>query len=310
MSSRLFIGFDGGATKTACVALDSGKKVVAEGVGKPANFQVIGVGQASKNILEVAESILKKLNAGFSQIEAMHMGLAGAGRKSDAEKMRKGFMDLLAAKQYPVPKIQVESDAVAALEGAFGGSPGMILIGGTGSILFAKEEDGTIERVGGWGRYIGDEGSGYALGRDCLNAIAKEFDGRGRKTTMTQLLKARSNIDGPESLISAVYQNNFDIASAASIVIDAAEKGDDVALEIISSNSDDLIRHISAMFKRNTKHLPLVLIGSILSSVNIYSRNFRKKVFETFPDIEIREPEFSPAKGAALLAYKLGEIKE
>ncbi|MFZ1080328.1 MAG: BadF/BadG/BcrA/BcrD ATPase family protein, partial [Candidatus Kryptoniota bacterium] len=185
---QYFLGFDGGATKISAVTLNLEKEVVAEEVGKPANFQIMGIEQASINILEVTESILGKLNADFSQVKAMYLGLAGTGRKSDAEKMLNGFVNLLVVKKYPVPKIQVGSDAIAALEGAFGGKAGMIFIGGTGSILFAKEADGEMQRVGGWGRFIGDEGSGYALGRSCLTAIAKEFDGRGKKTNLTHLL--------------------------------------------------------------------------------------------------------------------------
>lgn len=274
---QYFLGFDGGATKISAVTLNLEKEVVAEEVGKPANFQIMGIEQASINILEVTESILGKLNADFSQVKAMYLGLAGTGRKSDAEKMLNGFVNLLVVKKYPVPKIQVGSDAIAALEGAFGGKAGMIFIGGTGSILFAKEADGEMQRVGGWGRFIGDEGSGYALGRSCLTAIAKEFDGRGKKTNLTHLLGDKKNIYSPESLISAVYQNNFDVASAAPIVIEAAEKGDEVALEIVMVNTDELMLHISAMLKKLKKPLPLVLVGSILSSDNIFLGFFGKR---------------------------------
>jgi N-acetylglucosamine kinase-like BadF-type ATPase len=305
MSQSLFLGFDGGATKTKGVALNPEKQIIAEGAGKSANFQIIGVEQASRNIVSVIELILKKVSADFSQIKTMYLGLAGAGRKDDAEKMRDGFIDFLEKKKYPVPKVQVESDAIAALEGAFGGKPGMILIGGTGSVLFAKEDSGEIHRVGGWGRSIGDEGSGYALGRSCLTAVAKEFDGRGKKTMMTRLLKEKKNIDSPQSLIAEVYQKNFDISSAAPIVIEAAEKEDGVALEIVMANADELIKHICAMLNKLKMPLPLVLIGSILSADNILSQSFRKKMVDKFPEMTIQNPEFPPAVGAALLAFKM-----
>ncbi|MFZ1080766.1 MAG: BadF/BadG/BcrA/BcrD ATPase family protein, partial [Candidatus Kryptoniota bacterium] len=107
---------------------------------------------------------------------------------------------------------------------------------------------------------------------------------------------------------SAVYQNNFDVASAAPIVIEAAEKGDEVALEIVMVNTDELMLHISAMLKKLKKPLPLVLVGSILSSDNIFSRVFRKKIENSFPELKIQDPEFPPAVGAALLAFKMGEM--
>lgn len=308
MNISIYLGFDGGASKTNVIALDSGRNVVAEATGKPANFQVTGIDQTSSNLLDATESILKKLNADFSRIGAVCFALAGAGRKNDAEKVRRSFVSVLGGKKYPIPQIRVESDAVAALEGAFGGGPGMIFIGGTGSILFAKDADGKIYRVGGWGRYIGDEGSGYALGRSCLSAIAKEFDGRGKITAMTQMLREKMKLDNPECLIEEVYQDNFDISSAATIVTEAAGRNDEVALAIVYKNIDDLAQHVSAMLGKLSRPLPLVLIGSLLSTDNFFSRSFRRKMEEKFPQIEIREPLFSPAMGAALLAFGSGHL--
>ncbi len=290
MDLQLYFGFDGGATKTNVVALNSQKEVVAEASGKPANFQIIGSKQASLNIFELTELLLEKIGADFSQIKTMYLALAGAGRKDDSRKMLGSFVNLLDSKRYPIPKVQVESDATAALEGSFGGKPGMILISGTGSILFAKDDENKVYRVGGWGRFIGDEGSGYAIGRSCLAAAARHFDGRGKETLMTRLLCEKMMIDDPESLVGAVYQNNFDIASAASVVIEAAGKNDGVALEIVTENVDELIQHVIAMLKKLRRPLPLVLIGSIISSDNGFSSSFRNGMKEKFPEIEIRVP--------------------
>ncbi len=82
----------------------------------------------------------------------------------------------------PIKKFVVESDARVALEGAFSGNPGSILIAGTGSIMFGKDSKGNIHRVGGFGRILGDEGSGFHIARSGLTAVAKQFDGRGERT--------------------------------------------------------------------------------------------------------------------------------
>lgn len=308
MTDSLFLGFDGGATKTAGTAIDRQKEVVAEAVGNAGNFQVIGVNKASENILDVTEAILKKADAKFSQIKSMYLGLAGAGRPDDADRMHNGFVELLNKRNHSTPKVQIGSDAIAALEGAFAGKPGMILISGTGSILFAKDEVGRIHRTGGWGRFIGDEGSGYALGRACLSAVARDFDGRGKKTLMTRLLKEEKKIDDPQSLIAKIYQENFDIASAAPIVIEAAEKGDEVAIGVIADNANQLVDHVCAMIDKLGKMLPLVLSGSILSIENILSRRLQETIKRDFPGIKIQIPQFSPSVGAALLALKAGGI--
>ncbi len=308
-SDSLFLGFDGGATKTAGAALNSEKKLVAEAAGAAANFQIIGVEKASENILIITESILKKANADFPRIHAMFLGLTGAGRPDDAKRMRDGFIEFLDKRNLPVPKVQVGSDAIAALEGAFTGKPGMILISGTGSILFAKNGTETIHRVGGWGRFIGDEGSGYAIGKACLTAIAKEFDGRGKKTMMSQLLKEKKTISDPQSLIVEIYQKNFDIAAAAPIAIEAAEKGDEAALEIMTESAAQLAEHVGAIVNKLKEPLPLAFIGSILTTKNILSQKLRNIIEKNFPEIKIQEAESSPAVGAALLAFKIEEVK-
>ncbi|HEY9166535.1 MAG TPA: BadF/BadG/BcrA/BcrD ATPase family protein [Candidatus Kryptonia bacterium] len=305
-ADKFYVGIDGGATKVKAVAIDSEKNVVAEVTGGAANFQIIGADAAVTNIHFVVESITKRLKSDFSNVAAICMGLAGAGRKDDSEKIRAHYVGLLRKKQLPVPKVFVESDAMAALEGAFGGKPGMILISGTGSILFAKEKDDVLHRVGGWGRFIGDEGSGYSLGRGALTAVVRELDGRGDKTMMTDLLRSRFKIDGAQTLITELYQNNLDVASVAPIVIEAAANGDAAAIEVIDWNVKELIQHVDAMLAKLKKVLPLALIGGVLSSDNSFSRTFRKQMADKFPDVRIQEPEFSPAVGAALIAYRLG----
>ncbi len=305
MTESLFLGFDGGATKTTGVAIDSSRNVVAEETGGPSNFQIIGTEKASENIVATAELILTKAGADFSRIKTVYLGLTGAGRIGDADRMRDGFIGYLVKRHYPVPVIQIGSDAIAALEGAFSGRPGMILISGTGSILFAKDDDERIHRVGGWGRLIGDEGSGYAIGRACLAAVSREMDGRGRKTLMSSLLKERKLIENQRTMIAAVYQDNLDIASLATIVIEAAEREDEAALEIVANAVRELTSHVRAALPKLNKAVPLALIGSVLSTDNFLSRNVKQLIKTEFPQISIQKPDHPPALGAALLALKI-----
>ena len=309
MNDSLYLGFDGGATKTAGVALNFEKETLAESVGEAANFQIIGVERASEHILQVTENLLKTIGADFSLIRSMFLGLAGAGRPDDANRMRGAFLDLLNKRSLPIPYVGVGSDAIAALEGAFRGKPGMILISGTGSILFAKDSTKAIHRIGGWGRFIGDEGSGYAIGRACLVAVARAFDGRGEPTMMTQLLKENKNIADLQSMVVEVYQKNFDIASAAPIALEAAESGDGTAIGIITKGARQLSDHIRAVVNKIEEPLPLVLIGSILTKSNPLSRKFLQIIAEDFPEIRVQPAESSPAVGAALLAIKIEEAK-
>lgn len=304
MDKSIFLGFDGGATKTTGIAMDPGRNVFAEETGGPANFQIIGTEKASESIFSVTEALLKKAGTSSRHVKVMYLGLTGAGRIADADRMRDAFIEFLRNKGFPVPDVRIGSDAIAALEGAFAGRPGMILISGTGSILFAKDEDEKIHRVGGWGRYIGDEGSGYALGRACLSAIAKEFDGRGRKTSMSRLLKEARGIDTSQALISEIYRNKLEIASLAPLVIQAAGDGDEIAAHIVAHAANELSDHVRGILPKLKTTVPIVLAGSILSTDNSLSRKVRQLIQENFPNLTIQDAEHSPAFGAALLAIK------
>ncbi|VAX17346.1 N-acetylglucosamine kinase of eukaryotic type, partial [hydrothermal vent metagenome] len=202
----------------------------------------------------------------------------------------------------PIKKFVVESDARIALEGAFSGKPGSILIAGTGSIMFGKDSRGNIHRVGGFGRILGDEGSGFHIGRSGLTAVAKQFDGRGETTKLMTLLKEKFNIANSKELILAVYKNNFDIPTVAPLVIQAAEDGDLVCKKIIQTEVDELLLHIKSMKRLlNEEELKISLIGGTITTNNFYARLFKKKV-NNIDRVKISEPELEPAVGAALLA--------
>ncbi len=304
MSESLYLGFDGGATKTTGTAIDINRNVIAEETGGPSNFLLIGTDEAASNIINLTESILRTTNRDFADIKVVFLGLTGAGRATDARRMKEAFVFFLRRRLYPVPEVCVGSDADAALEGAFAGDPGLVLISGTGSILFAKDNAGNVHRVGGWGRLIGDEGSGYTLGRSCLSAIAKEFDGRGQKTSMSGYLRDRYAVDTPDSLIAEVYRNGLDIASLAPVVMRAADEGDEVAVGIATAAAAELAEHIRAVLPALGGDIPVVLSGSVLSTDNFISKKLRSLLAETLPGIVVQEPEFPPSFGAALLALK------
>src|SRR5512132_4032371 len=106
----------------------------------------------------------------------------------DRETERTRGLEILTRHAPPGAKLLVTHDAIAAL---YAGNPtgcGVVLIAGTGSIAYGRNEEGEEDRAGGWGYLIGDEGSGVWCGLEALRAIAPAVDGRGAPTRMTELL--------------------------------------------------------------------------------------------------------------------------
>lgn len=305
---KYLIGMDGGGTKTKCVLTDINLKPVYETTGGPSNFLVIGAETVSETILNLINDCTLSQNILSDDIQAIVLGTTGGGRRSDAEVLESQIIKDAAQKSIALNKFRVESDARIALEGAFTGKAGSILIAGTGSIMFGKDNEGKIHRVGGFGRYIGDEGSGYRIGRIGLNAVARYFDGRAKQTKIAELLEQEFSISSAEELITEVYRNNFNIASMAPLVFDAAESGDKIAQRILEDEADELLLHISAMkTKLNVELLKVSLVGSILKTPNYFSYLFNEKVVRRYNDVKIMEAEHSPEFGAALMAKELSK---
>ncbi len=297
-----YIGLDGGGTKTKCVVVDEKMNILSEHIGGPSNFLVFGLSEVTESLLNLISDSVKQADIDISEIDSILLGTAGAGRREDAERLEKSFIQRAGELNLTIKKFVVESDARIALEGAFSGKPGSILIAGTGSIMFGKDSEGNIHRVGGFGRIFGDEGSGFHIGRSGLTAVAKQLDGRGESTRLSLLLKDKFNITTSKELILAVYKNNFDIATIAPLVIQAADVGDAICINIIQNEVDELLLHIESMKKLITEdELKISLIGGTITTDNLYAKLFKEKA-NNIEGVIISEPELEPAVGAALMA--------
>jgi N-acetylglucosamine kinase-like BadF-type ATPase len=303
---RYVVGMDGGGTKTAAVIADLAGNVLWNTVGGPANFQVIGVETSANTVLDMITQCCQRVGCKYESVASVVLGFTGAGRPSDQNRMRDGVLAVAGERQVALKDVIVNSDARIALEGAFRGNPGMILIAGTGSILFGKDAEDNIHRVGGWGRFIGDEGSGYDIGRRGLGAVTKHLDGRGDVTILTTLVADRFGLKDQPTIIAEVYKNNFDIASVALLVLEAADQQDSVCAEIVSRAVDELLLHIRTMLGKIdfSGAAKLAFVGSVLTHDNILSRMLRNEIHLQTPRVNLQEPECTPAYGAVLMALK------
>ena len=303
---KYLIGIDGGGTKTDCAIADLGGQIIHQSAGKPSNFLVIGVEEAVENLFALIEENLFALEGDFSEVKQIVIGVAGAGREEDAMILEKGFLDYADQEGIHFKGVKVLSDAHIALEGAFPNSAGCILIAGTGSILFGKDESGNIHRVGGFGRLIGDEGSGYSIGRKALNAVSKVTDGRGEETLISELLDAKMNSDASKNIINKVYKEKLDVASIAKIVIEAAEESDPIAEDILDEEADELILHIRSLINKiHTDKLNVAFSGSLIDNKNYYSDLLKRKIKSTLTNVRVIQPAFPPVSGAILFAKKI-----
>ncbi|MAT59364.1 MAG: hypothetical protein CMF23_15435 [Ignavibacteriae bacterium] len=302
---KYFIGLDGGGTKTKCILTDENYNSIYECTGGPSNFLMLGTEKVSETIFNLINEAITNSKINEDDLEAVLIGTTGAGRVNDANSLKETFLNYSHQKNLKLKNFFVESDARIALEGAFSGKPGSILIAGTGSIMFGKDKNGVIHRVGGCGRFIGDEGSGFMIGRKGLIAVSKHLDGRGNPTLLTDFLRSEFNIDDLPTLITKIYKENFDIASVTPFVIKAAEENDIACLKILEEESDELTLHVKAihnLLKEET--LKLSLIGSTITTENLYAKMFQEKIND-LGNVKLQDPDYPPAIGAVIMAKNL-----
>jgi N-acetylglucosamine kinase-like BadF-type ATPase len=298
---KYFIGIDGGGTKTDCIITDKNYNQLYSLKGGPLNLLSSSSSESSRTIIQLINSCLSKLNITLAHLDCIGIGAAGAGRMEDSEKLEINLKALLP----PSINLKVTTDAEAALEGAFNGKPGCILISGTGSIIWGKDQNGIIHRCGGFGKILGDEGSGYMLGQKGLVAAAKEFDGRGIKSLITGSLKDKYQIQSVQDIINAVYKNDLDISGVAPLVLASAGNNDKVALRIIDEETEELLNLISCMIKKLKKeNIEISFAGRLISTINVFSITLKNKLAASYKMIKIKEPEYPPAIGALLIAQK------
>jgi N-acetylglucosamine kinase-like BadF-type ATPase len=304
------VGIDGGGTKTLGVLADLDGRIVRSYAGGTSNVQLLGYEGAAREVLKVIRNCCCRAGVTIRDVNSVVVGLAGAGREADRKHTERAMRGLARRQRIPLGDFRVESDARVALEGALDGTPGVVIISGTGSIGLAKNARGRVFRVGGWGRVIGDEASGYAIGRRALSAIAKSIDGRGEPTLLKTMASRTFGLSSPERIVRKVYQRNLDIANLAPLVLRAADKGDRVSRKILDEATHDLLDHLRVLVKkikpsgepRRGGKIRVVLLGGLLQNANYLSKKLKKKIQSEFPAIRIEGAIKSPAGGAILLA--------
>jgi len=311
MARRQFVvGMDGGATKTAAMLSDLAGQVLAEETGGPSNPQVVGAEKSADVIVDLLEKLCSKAKCETNEVLFTVAGLAGAGREGDKERVRSAVVAEAKKRKVAIGQVGIESDGRISLEGAFKGRPGIILIAGTGSFSLAKDHKGGIHRAGGWGRVVGDEGSGYVIGRDGLNAVAKHLDGRSKATILTKLVDERLGLSSQEKIINGVYRENFDVARVAPLVIEAAEGKDTECARILNKATFELFEHVRTLVNkieessRARSKISLSFVGSLISNDNIYRKILTHKITFSLPQVNVIAPEAPPAYGAVLLSIQ------
>ncbi len=292
---RLYLGLDVGGTKTAlCAALHPGGGITrTQGAG--ANLQRRGPDGTAATL---ATLIHEAAEAASAPLAAVCLGVAGAGRPED----RDALTDALRRHLPPDVVVDVRPDSEIALEAAFDGGSGLLVIAGTGSIVLARTRTGAFARSGGWGYLLGDQGGGYQLGLQALQAVADQFDG-GPATALTPAVAQAFGLTSPEALIRAVYRDGFALQQVAPLVLEAAAS-DAVAAAILQRNVEALAQRVAWLVERTGDVHPRLALYGGLTQAPAYRARLLPALARVVPGWPIQDATTTPAEAALRLALR------
>jgi len=295
------LGIDAGGTKTTALLADADGRIVGEGRAGGANLQAHGELEVEKVLHSVIDLALGERPVAPA---AVCLGLAGVDREGDGRVIR----DIMKRLGFRAHTLIVNDALIALVAGNGGLGPGIVLVSGTGSIAYGVNRRGGAARAGGWGSSLGDEGSGYWIGRRVLAAVVRDADGRGPQTALTSMVLARFGLSRPEQLVAAIYDDvtgRSAIASLGPTVEQARAEGDLVAIEILRDAATELSLAASSVVTRlemRGDQFPTWLAGGLLTGVPWLAAEVTRHLAEVAPRSVVAPLTVEPAIGAVRLA--------
>lgn len=297
----LVLGIDAGASKTECLLADGAGNILEQARGPGANFQIFDLDEIEFVLTGLTHQVL---GGRHDRVEALCIGIAGAGRRDDYDGVREILTRIGCAQRY-----LVTHDAEIALVAGAGERYGVALIVGTGATAFGINRRGQMARAGGWGYLLGDEGSAYWIGVRALQAVMKASDGRAHHTRLAPSVLEWFGVDSAEALVHRVYRRHGreELAALAVLVQRAADRGDLAAQEIVDEAGDELVRAAESVIgglEIAGESFRLTLAGGLWKAIPVLRQEVSSRLSRIAPWARIQELDVKPAVGAVTLALQ------
>ena len=294
----LVVGMDAGGTKTRAFAVTRGGEIVGRGAGGGANLLSSPDPQGS-----IAAALSEAL-AG-RRPDAVVLSCAGGEREADRAKGRAILASLLG----PDVAVEVTHDAKAALYAGNAAGCGVVLISGTGSIAYGRNDQGAEARCGGWGYLVGDEGSAVWIGQEGLRAASYDHDGRGSPTAITRHLFLDLGITDFNGVLPVLYGKPHPspaILASTRAVARAFAENDGIAVNIVQRGAR-LLANMAATVAHGLllDGGPVYLAGGAFENVQPLEKAVRIELLSALPRAAVEPVGEEPAMGAARLAATL-----
>jgi N-acetylglucosamine kinase-like BadF-type ATPase len=302
VATRYYLGVDGGQSGTIGLLSDESGRVLGMGQGGPSNHVAAHEGRA-KFFAAVGSVLTQACQAAGLDAQSLEFASVCLGFSGGAADKEAYSRELIRSHKY-----KITHDAEIALSGATEGDPGIVVIAGTGSMVFGRNADGRTARAGGWGYIFGDEGGGFDLTRQALRSALRHEEGWGVASTLKERLLAATGTPTVNELMHRFYTPEFPrpvIAALSSLVSDAAEEGDEEAQRILFDAAGQLVNYVEGVYRtifQPMQTVPVAYIGGVFKS-RFLLEEFVKTIRYRLACRAI-PPKMGPAAGAVLEALR------
>jgi N-acetylglucosamine kinase-like BadF-type ATPase len=302
----IYLGVDGGGSKTAFALIDGDGHVIARATAPTSYYFNDGFDVVERVLTQGVTDVCSQAGIDTAHVDAAFFGIPGYGEASgDIERL-----DAVPAAVLGHDRYSCDNDMVCGWAGSLACEDGINVISGTGSMTYG-ERQGVGRRVGGWGELFGDEGSAYWIATQGLNAFSRMSDGRTPTSPLHAMLRERLDLGGDLDAVSLVIDtwngNRSSIAALATTVCDAARAGDETAARILVDAVGELItlidttRTLIGFTEQET--VPVSYSGGMFSDDGFLA-SFLAALQEQPVKYDLRQPLLDPALGAAIYAAK------
>ena len=297
----LYLGIDAGGTKTDC-AVSNGAELLGQATGPSSKLARVGKERGRENLQTVIRQATQAAGVDAATIQHVCIGMAGASLAEAVQWAQQTIREII-----PDSTIYVAGDHVIAHRAAFGTSPGVLVVSGTGSIAFGRNQNGETARAGGWGPNVSDEGSAFWVGKEAVTAALRAFDfgnTNGLLATIAECWKV-----APEEVIRMANASEPRFSELAGPVVNAAEQGDEAARAIAERAGKALASLASAVIMRlwpGGGVVPVALAGGVLQGSPLVRQAFKEAMKAEQPQAAISFAYVRPVLGALEIAAQRG----
>lgn len=298
-----FLALDGGGTSTRCWVADESRVLARMSTGT-VKLMTVGTQAATERLTELLHATTEMAGVGLRNVQRTCMGLAGIS----ADAVRGWAQNTLEGAVSG--DVLLCGDEEIALEAAFRGGPGILVIAGTGSHVVGRCSDGTRVSAGGWGPLVGDEGGGSWIGLEAMRAGFAARD-RGDRSGLLEAAQRVWKLDSLGQLIAKVnHRERPDFAELTEVVAECAEAGDGVAQGVLERAGHELAGQVLLVMEKMRAvgcgpgdASRVAFTGSVLSRVAPVLAAFRESLPEA-EGCEMAEQPIEPLEGALWKAWR------